>query len=454
LLSQIECKMIKFIKNSIEKLPYSISKLLVFVPFELRLGKQYTIFKKTIDDSETWDESQIEKYIVLNFDKIFQHSKQFNLYKEKYVKAGVFNLKIETLDDIKKVPPLKKEEVRKYFNLFNGKYLLNTGGTSGSPLAFYLDKNVWAREWAHMHFIWKKAGYSHTDLKFTFRGKDIGTKFIEYNCVHNEFIINTYKSPQQYLLQFFKILHTKKVKYFHGYPSAIYNFLKEIESHITENQKRIITDNIKCCFFGSEYPTPQIVNYIKDVWRLNYLSWYGHSEMCVLARGEMNNTNYIPLHTYGYAETENNELLGTSYHNFDMPLIRYNTGDVVNPMYYDNSVLKSFTIKDGRSGDFVIDKKGNSISLTSLIFGRHHDIFQFIDYIQVHQIKNGYVTFLISKSDDKKLETIKLMDLNNIDIVFDFLFINKPIRTKSGKVSLKLLELPKNIRYETNNTRS
>ena len=41
---------------------------------------------------------------------------------------------------------------------------INTGGTSGQPLEFYLDHQAFAREWAHMHHLWQAHGY-HTAVQ-------------------------------------------------------------------------------------------------------------------------------------------------------------------------------------------------------------------------------------------------------------------------------------------------
>lgn len=430
------------INKIFEKLPYTLSRLFVRIPYNLRLGSIYSIYRNQIHKSILWNEEELELEIVSKFDKIFQHSKIFNLYKDKYKKAGVLNLRIKSLADIRKIPLLTKKEIRASFHEFKGPYLQNTGGTTGNPLAFYMDKNAWSREGAHMHHVWERVGYNRKKAKFTFRGINLGERTIVYNCAENEFIINTYKNANILLEEFFKILKTKNVSYFHGYPSAIYTFLKEIEGDISKEEKQLIIDKIDCCFLGSEYPTPIIIAYLKEVWKLDFVSWYGHSEMCVMAYSNLNERIYYPLHTYGYVEVEENILIGTGYHNFDMPLIRYNTGDLVDCQKGKKGLLKSFEIKQGRVGDFIIDKNDKKIPLTAFIFGRHHEIFKHIDYIQIYQDKKGQATLLIS-SVKKELNALNFMDLKNVAIDFDFIYLEKPLKTEGGKVTLKVDSLPK-----------
>ena len=181
----------QFLKARIEKIPYSIGSLLALVPYRFRLGYNYSMFNELINSDIVDD----YKYTITHFSKIFEFAKyNYPFYTDFYKKAGVLDLEIKSITDIQKIPIIKKEDIRKYFDEFNGAMLLNTGGTSGEPFSFYVDKNAFAREWAHMHYIWGQKGYKYTDLKVTLRGQDLGQDNIKYNSIHNEFIINTYKN--------------------------------------------------------------------------------------------------------------------------------------------------------------------------------------------------------------------------------------------------------------------
>lgn len=421
--------------------PNFLAERLANIPFKYRSGKNYSIYREKISQFETFSLEEKEHYVVTHFDKIFQHAKKIKMYEEKYKEAGVYDLKINSLADISKIPILTKNEIRKNISQFNGYYSQNTGGTTGKPMPLYLDKNVWNREWAHYHTIWESIGYDYKQPKFFFRGINLNKHFIKYDFEHNNYMINLYKDPQLHLDAFFKILNSKKIKYFQGYPSAIVDFLRKIDSKITNEQRRNIKEQVEFCFFNSEYPTPQMIKYITEKWGFKYMSCYGHSEVCVLAWAK-NNLDYSPMFTYGYTEVDNGSLIGTSYHNFDMPLIRYNTDDLVKASFHPNGMVKSFKINEGRVGDFIIDKNSNSISLTALLFGRHHEIFNHINHIQVYQKKKGEIILCIT-GNDKKIEKgiHDLLDLSGIDVEVEFKFLEEPIRTNSGKIPLKLNKL-------------
>ena len=136
---------------------------------------------------------------------------------------------------------------------------------------------------------------------------------------------------------------------------------------------------------------------------------------------------------------EEHRLLGTSFHNCDMPLIRYDTGDLVDPLETTaHGVCTAFAVAAGRSGDFVTDRTGKEIPLTSLIFGRHHRAFEVAEHIQIHQERPGEAVIYLVKSGGIIPEPEKLFDLSALDISFRVEQRQTPILTQSGKLKLKV----------------
>lgn len=424
-----------FLKSLAERVPYSLGHHLARVPFSLRLGSDYTRFSEIVA-SGTVDED----YIVRHFSAVFEHAKQrFPFYRDFYSDAGVLNLRITTLEDIQRVPVLSKERIRDHVDEFSGALRLNTGGTSGKPFVFYVDKNAFAREWAHMHAIWKLRGYHYRDVKLTLRGRDLGDRPYIYNPVHNEFALNTYLPVARYVDDLIALVQRHAVRFMHGYPSSIYTFLKELEDCATPAQADAFREQMRCCMLGSEFPVPYMADYINDAWGLDYISWYGHSEMCILAYDENSTNVYRPFQSYGYAEVVEGRLVGTSYHNFDMPLIRYDTADGVTADVDSRGLLQTFTISEGRQGDFVVDRNGKHITLTALVFGRHHKLFEHADCLQLRQPEPGKVEFLVTGGPDMTAaEALALLDLSNVDIEFSVTMRDQPVLTAAGKMPLKV----------------
>jgi len=424
----------KAVKGLVEAIPYPIGRLLALVPFSVRFGSTYKREKYACGRLTTADVDECQRYEVAKFREIFEYArKKFPCYRDLYSRAGILDLKIESMSDIKKVPVIDKQWTRRHFGEFKGAYCLNTGGSSGEPTAFWMDRGCWAREWAHMHTIWEKLGYRYTDLKLAIRGKNLGKRPFAYNPVHNEYIINTYLNVKDYAPQLRTLFAARRPKWFHGYPSSIYQFILECEQAFGVGHTRQLFGGVVGLLLSSEYPHPHMVKKFED-YGLKWISWYGHSEMAVLAWADRDMT-YHPFPTYGLAEVEGGHLLGTSYHNFDMPLIRYDTGDLV------EEVADGFKIKEGRSGDFVEDRQGKKIPLTALVFGRHHKAFDIAEHIQIGQAEPGKATIYVTLPASvpaSGLDLVALFDLSGVDIDFDVKVLQAPVRTAMGKLKLKI----------------
>ena len=428
-----------FLKKSIEKIPFWPGNIFRLIPYKYKLGNQYL---KSIQLARYYENTTSEERYIYQIEKLNSivkyAQKNIPFYQDLYGKRVI---EIKNIDDFEKLPIITKSQVREYQKISKGAFLLNTGGSSGEPLSFYVDQNAWAREWAHMHYIWNMAGYKPTDLMATLLGKNIGKNLFKYNAVHNEFRLNPYINANNITEELKSLFKKYPIKYFQGYPSSIYNFYKELDQVLSDIEKKEIVKNIKCCFLSSEYPQSYMIDYLKRNWGLDFISWYGHSEMCVLAYDYNLSAQYKPLVTYGFAEEVHGTLIGTSFHNYDMPLIRYSTDDIIESSKNEFGIIEKFSITTGRAGDFIEDKNGKKIPLTSFIFGRHHQIFEKADFIQISQLEKGEATILITFKDGHEIPTneiYKYFDLTNIKIVFDFKFLKEPILTISGKLKLKI----------------
>lgn len=436
------------LKAFVERMPYSVGRWFARVPFSWRLGDAYVRAKEECRGAESSIDAEKEAYAVEMFRKLFEYARQkFPCYRELYEKARVLDLEVKSFSDVARIPVIDKAWAREHFHEFHGAYRLNTGGSSGEPTAFWGDRNCWAREWAHMHTIWEIFGYDYHDLKLAIRGRNLGKRPLIYNPVHNEYIINSYLSVKDYAPKLEWLLIRRNVKWFHGYPSSIYQFILECEGVFGKAGTLQLFKDVKGLFLSSEFPLPYMIDKFNE-YGLKWISWYGHTEMCVLAYDKSCNNRYHPFSTYGLAEVENGHLVGTSFHNFDMPLIRYDTGDLVEVTgRTDNGLVTEFAIKEGRNGDFIEDRNGKKIPLTALIFGRHHQAFDIADYVQIGQSAPGkatlYVTLKKDKVDDASFvntdtSLASLFDLSSVDIDFDFKRLDKPIRTAIGKLKLKV----------------
>ncbi len=236
-----------------------------------------------------------------------------------------------------------------------------------------------------------------------------------------------------------------RIRYLHGYPSVIYDFACYCEEG-RPAWVAALRSMLRGAFPGSEFPHPVYRDKIESVFGIPSVSWYGYTERTILAWEAGDRYCYVPFHTYGFAEAVQNPstgrmtLVGTSYYSNASPFIRYDTGDEVEVVASEGGLLRAFRITGGRQGDYVIDRSGKRISLTGLVFGRHHKIFGKARFVQVTQNQPGKVVFVITpKSQLLSGDLLRSdFDLAGIDMEFACLVVDSPILSPMGKVLLKV----------------
>lgn len=433
------------LKNNLKNISPGLGFILNKLPFEYRpgLSRTYRLRKHEIYEIDTINKKD---FIFERMKKIVNYSySNVKFYKDFYDEQGFSPTMLNDFDDIVKIPITNKSILNNY-NLedrssqIRDRYLVNTGGSSGTPFCFYIQPDSIGHEWAHMHHIWKKLNYDYKDVKLVFGGRSNVKDLIDYDVVRNSFSIDLYSDYDVISNKLEFILTCHKIKFLHGYPSSIYEFALYCEN---SNPKllQLLKKNLVGVFLGSEYPHLYYRETIEKVFDVRTISWYGHTERAVLAYERDRNFEYYPFLTYGYSEAIKNledeyDLVSTSYYNFASPLIRYNTNDLINEPKFEDGILCSFQILNGRNGEFVTDINNNKINLTALIFGRHHELFNYIKFIQVKQLSAGLLQiFFVSDMLDEESAS-NLFDKRNLNFKLIFKKINEPIRTVSGKINL------------------
>jgi phenylacetate-CoA ligase len=445
-------KSLNVLKRFAEYIPEPLGSIIAEIPFSFKLGSEYDRSRKRITKFRKKKPEDQKEFVFRKFKKIVYHAyKNIPFYKHHYKREGFSPGDLRTFSDIKDVPIVRKRDLRSW-SIEKRSYReidrveANTGGSSGRPLNFYFDKNSITREWAYLHEAWGQVGYDPTDIKMTLRGYSIGKSSYEYSAVSNEFRVNTYRKFSSMSGELINLIKRKNIKYIHGYPSAVYEFAEFCRSE-APGIASILSDSLNGILLGSEYPAPLYRNTIEEVFGTKSLSWFGHSERAIFAPERSTKFVYEPMQTYGLCEavpTEDDDyrLVGTSYYNKASPFIRYDTGDRIGNVQKEEGILRGFKVTSGRVGEFIEDRANNRIPLTSLIFGRHHDIFKYAKFVQVRQNKPGHATLIITPMDGKIGNCSILwedhFDDSNVDIDFDFELVSSPVRTDQGKVNLLL----------------
>ncbi len=437
-----------FLKQNFNKLPIGprAGKFIGAIPYSLRpgLAQSYSKANNNIKKYSLLNQTQKQDFIFKKTKVLVDHAySKVKFYKSYYDTNGFHPEMLKNFADIEKIPIIDKSVLLKYSledrSITNTKGLskANTGGSSGKPLTFYTTPAAIGHEWAHIHSFWGFLGYNPKKIMLGFGGRSNVKNIVDYDLLRNKFIVDLYADYDEVKQKLIPILRSHKVQFLHGYPSAIFEFAKYCESDNGELLK-LLKQKLKGAFLSSEFPHSHYRNPIEDIFGIKTQSFYGHTERCVMAYEKDEKFIFHIAQTYGYAEIVDNYLIGTSYNSFGTPLIRYNTNDLVESVATEGDILSAFKVTQGRDGDYILDHAHKKISLTGLIFGRHHKLFDYVEHIQVYQDEPGLCTILYTTNSSLDITRAKEMfDATNVKIDFNFIQLNEPIKSISGKVLLK-----------------
>lgn len=437
-------------KAAVELLPESVGRPLTRVPFVFRLGPQYARSTRAMGKAEPLPSEEMARLVLAQSQALVRHAfEHVDFYRQHYQRHGFSPDDLQGFEDVSCIPVVTKADLQAVpiaARCAKGARgtKVNTGGTSGQPLEFLLDRHAFAREWAHMHHIWKAHGYRQEHLKLTFRGKHFdGGEAMRYNAVHNEYMVNANSSMSEVVEAVAQLPRGRVIRWLHGYPSLVAEFAHSMAA-LPAPELAAFQARLYGVLLGSEYPAPVYREAISETLSSNIVSWYGHSEMAILAR-ETAHGVYTSYPTYGFAEAvpaadgNGHRLVCTSLHNRVHPFIRYDTGDLIDPVSQSGGRL-SFRIREGRVGDFVLDRQGRKLALTAIIFGRHHAAFSMIQHVQVCDHGAGRIALIVTPKGDS-VDPAMLMagfDLADLNIDLELRLVGNPIRTPAGKIRLKV----------------
>ncbi|TJY34765.1 phenylacetate--CoA ligase family protein [Pontimicrobium aquaticum] len=406
------------------------------MPKQIKYGKFYFSYLSRINSD------------YKNFNDLLR--KQLELAEKKipYYK----NIKYKSIRDF---PIITKETIRNDFNAFvnsdSSNFIkANTGGTSGTPFEFYLEKGVSRpKEKAHFDWYWNQFGFNEGNKILMIRGESLaGNKLYEFQAIENRLAISCYLINSSNIHEVIKVINKFEPHFIHAYPSALISFMDYVND-CSMNLKL----NIKCVFLGSESLILQDKKRIETYFNSKISHWYGHSERLVHAGNCPFSDEFHIYPFYGYLELvdalnnvidepeKKGRIIATGFDNSIMPLIRYDTGDEAE--YSTTSECqcgfkgKSLTKIYGRVQDYIFLNDNTKVSLTAFIFGQHFDEFALIEEIQLEQVQLGKLLIrIVSKSPmdfDRNKFIGKLKDSVKDKIEIELQFVKEIPKTKRGK---------------------
>lgn len=428
----------------------TIAKCNIFFPSLLGFG--YFKYKKKIKKNYFQFAPEQEVIDIVNF-----AIKNIPYYKNTYQSP------INSLDEFKKkICFINKDIVMDNRDDFLSDEITKrntisttTGGTSGKPLNLILPRNRYIFELATMYLMWKNIGWNG-EIRAVIRNHHLPEKnILKVDILKKEVIFDGFNSSDTYYFQIYNTLRKYNIRYIHAYPSSAYQF------SLFLFRKKLDVSFLNGFLCGSESLFQEQKDLIENKLGLRIYHWYGHTEKLVLG-GYCKESDLIHIEpTYGFFELVDEdghdikekgkigEIVGTTFHNPYMPLIRYKTGDYAeyagDYCPYCKRHLPLLKKIYGRREKNKIFRKDNSY-ITTTALNLHSNIYEKIDGIQYIQEKKGSLIVNIVKNTFFEEEDLKQLYLHfqssfGPDNEVKINFVNKLEKLPNGKFEILMSKI-------------
>lgn len=376
------------------------------LPARIRLGEKFHQFRALTEEVESWDSDLIVDYQTEQVRQVLLHAVAHSpFYRRRFAEAGFDPRRLTSLEDLAGCPYTTKQDLLDHREELatddpprSQRLYVTTGGSTGTPVGFYLQKGVSRpKEQAFLEAQWRRAGYVDGARLAVIRGRVISDRaagrIATYDPTRDWLLLSSYHLTEDRLGEYLDALDRFRPQILHVYPSAALL----LAAHL-RNSGREFPFALRCVFAASERLTDPQRRQLQDVFGCRVYSWYGHAERVVLAAQGRRSDHFYFWPTYGYVEFGTpdddglQEVVGTSFHNLVMPLVRYRTGDYVRLHQSGRDGPKELpwpaaVAIEGRGQEFFVTATGRRIPLTA--FNMHDASFDGLYALQFFQETPG-----------------------------------------------------------------
>ncbi|MHA1294641.1 MAG: phenylacetate--CoA ligase family protein [Promethearchaeota archaeon] len=424
----------------------------------------YKIFNE-LKQSQWWPIGQLKELQYERLKNIISYSvKHIPYYRKIFAEYGIMPSQIQTQEDLKKLPKLSKEIIRKEsYNLISDEFDIarlrveSTAGTTGTPLTVWMDDKtyLYARAILKLQHSW--ADYKVGDWIGVLAGYKVipidreKPPFWVKNYIGKQIHFSSYHINIKNIDYYFNALKKSKIKFLLGYPSTIGLLAKLINTYIKEP---IL---LKGVFISSEAIYDWQRAEIKKAFQCKIYNYYSQAERIAFAINCRNTNNLHTIMEGSIVELDkvtNNQfkILATTLVNYAMPLIRYELNDITGGFVKEECSCgrKHYLIKpiETKIEDYVVTPEGNIISASIL----HVPLHILKGVIESQIIQKELDVLLIKLVTDSKYDEKQYKELlNNISMrvgkKMKILIekVNKIPRTKNGKFRFVISEVKERI---------
>lgn len=278
--------------------------------FALRRNKKYyqwmrfveTAWNWTKEDIHTWQWDKVCESVEYAYDHV-------PYYNKIYKAAGFEPGDLKGWKDFEKLPTISKSDVKENQKDFYSDEINaiphrqeHTGGSTGQPMYFFVDDEMFYREDAVYRYYWTMAGYPISDSCALLRGhrfmKDDGVFRYKYNPSWRYLLLDSSYIRENTVVNYGNVLRKYNIKNIQAYPSSMTLLAKAYDA------SGMTPPKLNHIFLGSENVYEHQLEMIQKVFHPKRLiNQYGHTERILLALQNLDGEEglgFVPF--YGYAE--------------------------------------------------------------------------------------------------------------------------------------------------------
>jgi phenylacetate-CoA ligase len=307
-----------------------------------RFGSGFASEFEQIQKMQSLTATQVRENQFLTLKKILSHAyAHVEFYGRRFSEYGICPEDVKDPDDLERLPTLSREDIYDNSrdliadNIAKRDYVFHsTSGTSGQKLRFAISKHLqWAVKFATLYTFYSWAGVSLGDRRVTLGGRVFAGRppFWTYNRAENQLLLSIHHLKPWVMRQYLEVMEKFKPVFVQGHPSGTHR----LAEWMICNGKVL---PVRAVFTTGEtiYADQRLA--IEQAFQCKVFDFYGQGEGVFFAAECECHGGLHELSNMGIIETKTDpqtglaEVIGTSLHNYAMPMIRYRIGDLARPL--------------------------------------------------------------------------------------------------------------------------
>jgi len=425
-------------------------------------------YLKSLEDSQYWNRETLAELQVSRLRELLSTAYRFNAYWQNLMDdCGVIPERIAGLDDLKKMPIMTKsllqskcEELTLSARARGQLELNRTGGSTGQPVNFYVDRDRMAHRKAATirHDRWTGWDLGQ-DIAYLWGRREDGSRPVgllprlRQTILGKALFLDTSSITVDKMREYNRSLLKCRPRLYVAYANSIHLFARFIREYSVSEYHRpraIIT--------SAEVLDDSRRELVQSVFECPVFNRYGSRETSVIA-SECN--EHKGMHICSEAliveivsggnsvdESEAGKVVVTDLRNVGTPLIRYEIGDVARLATDQCSCGRGLPLLEGVRGrvtDFIVCPDGRIVSgaaLTIFLIANSPGIAQ----AQILQKQRGHIIVRLVRGAAYGVETERFLDreigdLLGRDMHYELEFVDIIPSTSSGKYLFSISEI-------------